>query len=85
MAKKKEEKKLTVKEIKELQPLAEVYELSKYRKYIVLVQKSPLIAMDSVTTETKARELGRVLQSAGVPCYMLIGIDSKDVRFLEIN
>ena len=42
----KEKKRLTVKEIKEISPLADVIELNNWKKYIIVVRKPSIIGMD---------------------------------------
>lgn len=84
MKKKREKKQLTISEIHELEPKAEVYELSPFRKYIVVIKKSPLIGIDKNRALITAREVARVLIAAEIPCHIIVGTDD-DVKFLEIK
>lgn len=78
------QKKLLVREIKELEPLADVYELSKYKSYIVIVKKSSIIGIDPNRAMRTAKEVARVLIATGIPCQLLVNVDN-EVKFLEIN
>jgi hypothetical protein len=84
MAKPKEKKKLTVKEIKELEPKAEVYELSPFRKYIIVVKKPSIVGIDPARSYQTAKELARILVAMGISCQLLVNVDD-DVKFLEIS
>lgn len=75
---------LTVGEIQKLQPLAEIYELNKYRNYIVVIKKSSIIGIDQTRTKRTAVEVARVLQAAGIKCQMIVGVDDT-VEFLELK
>lgn len=75
---------LTVKDITELQPLAEVYELNQFRKYIIVVKKSSIIGLDPTRTRQTAEHIARVLIGANIKCHMIVGIED-DVKFLEIS
>lgn len=75
---------LTVSEIQKLQPLAEVYELNKYRNYIIVVKKSSIIGIDQTRTRRTAMEVARVLQASGIKCQMIVGVDDT-VEFLELK
>ena len=79
-------KKLTVMELKELEPKLEVYELNKYSKYIVMIEKSSLLTPEQANyvANTKAREIMKVLAAHQIPCAILIGVGS-DVRFIELE
>lgn len=77
------QKKITVKEIKEIEPKAEVYELNKQCKYIVMIKKSPLAGGDMVAKQ-KASVIMNCLSQMEIPAMVLIGVDD-DVQFMEIS
>lgn len=82
----KKAKKLTVMEIKNIEPKANVYELNPYSRYIVMIPKSHLlpppqanqIALDN------GREIMKVMAAQRIPCAVLIGIN-EDVKFIELQ
>lgn len=80
----KQKPKLSVKAITELQPLAEVYELNQFRKYIIVVKKSSIIGMDPSRTRQTAEHVARILIDGGIKCHMIVGVED-DVKFLEIS
>lgn len=84
MAKPKEKKLLTVKELKEVEPKLDVYEFSPYKKYVVVIKKSPLIGIPQSRALQTAKEVARVMQAAHIPCQMIVGIDD-EVKFLELS
>ena len=77
------QKKLTVKEIKELEPKADVYELNQYTKYLVTVRKSELDIGGKIAHQ-QAEIVLKTLQQAGVNAVILIGMND-DVKFMEIE
>lgn len=80
-------KTLTVKEVKELAPLSEVYELSKFSKYLVTVAKPILGHGDKTPYElahARATAVAEALKAQGIPCVVLIGV-TDDVKFLELK
>ena len=83
MSDNKKPKKITVKEIKEIEPKAEVYELSPYSKYLVTVRKSELDIGGKIATQ-KAQLIMKVMSQAEVPCVVLIGVND-DVKFMELG
>lgn len=74
----------TVQEIKQLQPLADVYELNKFRTYFVIIRKSSIIGIDRSRAEATAREVARTLIASGIKCYIIAGVDD-EIKFLEVN
>lgn len=77
------QKKITVKEIKEIEPKSEIYELNKFSKYIVMVKKSTLAGGDNVAAQ-KAKVIMECLKQMNIPSIVLIGVDD-DVKFMEIT
>lgn len=78
---------ITVKEIKELAPLSEVYELNTYAKYLVTVAKPMLAHGDKTPYElahARATAVAEALKAQGIPCIVLIGV-TDDVKFLELK
>lgn len=81
----KEKKQLTVKELKEINPLADVYELSPYRKYIVAIRKPSIIGMDQSQSMMQAREIARIMIAMKIPVQIIANIDFNDVKFFEVS
>jgi hypothetical protein len=81
----KEKKKLAVKEIKEISPLADVYELSSYRKYIIVIRKPSIIGMDQSHALMVAKEVARICILHKIPIQLLVNVDFDEVKFLEIS
>jgi hypothetical protein len=79
------QKKITVKEIKEIDPKADVYELSPYSRYMIMVKKSSLLdSSGKDTSMEKAKVIMNLMTQLQIPCAVLIGV-SDDVKFLELN
>lgn len=75
-------KKLTLKEIRAIEPKAELYELNQYCKYIVMIPRSTIALHQNVEIEAKAREVMRVFAALKIPCAILVG--TEDVKFIEL-
>jgi hypothetical protein len=82
MAEDKKQTKLTVKEIQEIAPLADVFELNPHGKYLVRIKKSNLI-VDPNMYKQKAGIIAKLFDTVGIPCLILIGSD--DVEFYELK
>lgn len=85
MRKKKERKRLTVKELKEVTPLLDVQELSPYRKYVVAIRKPSIIGIDQNQSMRIAREVANIMSAMNIPVYILANIDFNDVKFFEVS
>lgn len=83
MAEDKRKKTITVKEIKELAPLADVYELNEFCKYLVRIPKSELVGGNELA-HRKAKVVANALQALNIPCIVIIGV-AEDVTFLELK
>jgi ABC-type enterochelin transport system ATPase subunit len=81
----KEKKRLTVKELKEITPLVDVYELSPYRKYIVAIKKPSIIGMDQGQSMMIAREVAKIMMAMKIPVQIIANIDFNDVKFFEVS
>ena len=81
----KEKKHLTVKEIKELSPLADVYELFSHRKYMVVIRKPSIIGMDQTHALSVAKEIARICIAHKIPVQLLVNVDVGEVKFLEVS
>lgn len=81
----KEKKKLTLKELKEVTPLVDAYELSPYRRYIIVIKKPSIIGMDQTQSITIAKELARICIAAKIPVQIIANVDFNDVKFLEVS
>lgn len=82
MAENKRQAKLTVKELQEITPLADVFELNPHGKYLVRIRKSALVVDPSMYRQ-KATIIAKLFDSVGIPCLILIG--SEDVEFFELK
>lgn len=81
----KEKKKLTVKELKEISPLTEVFELFPHRKYMIIIKKPSIIGMDQNHAMGIAREIARVCIAHKIPVQIIANVDISDVKFLEVS
>lgn len=81
----KEKKRLSVKELKEITPLLDVYELSPYRKYIVAIKKPSIIGMDQGQSMMIAREVAKIMMATKIPVQIICNIDFNDVKFFEVS
>lgn len=79
----KKTKPITVKEIKVIEPKADIYELNKYCKYLCMIKKSNL-AGGNKEAEAKASIVLQTMTQAGISCIILIGVDD-DVKFMEFS
>ena len=79
----KKQSKITVKEIREIEPSADIYELSPYSRYLVTVRKSEF-DIGGVVAQQKARVIMQTLSQAQIPCVVLIGMND-DVKFMELG
>lgn len=79
----KENKKLKVAQIKEIQPKADVYELNKFSRYIVMIEKSQIIGGNQGIMSS-AQEIMKVMAAHGLPCAILLGVDD-GVKFFELS
>lgn len=77
------EHKITVKEIKEIEPKADIYELNKYSKYLVMIKKSSLVGGNAAANQ-KAKIIASAIKALNIPCIILIGVD-EDVKFMELS
>lgn len=82
MAEDKRQTKLTVKELQEITPLLDVFELNPHGKYLVRIKKSALV-VDPNMYKQKAGIIAKLFDSVGIPCLILIGGD--DVEFFELK
>lgn len=83
MAEDKMQKSLTVKELKELAPLSEVYEMNKYAKYLVFVEKGDLAGSYELAYQ-KAAQVVAAMKKLGMTCIVIIG-KSDDVKIMEME
>lgn len=77
-------KKLTVKEVREQAPLAEVYELNPYCKYIVMLKKSKIALDQNAELMNRGQHLMRIFAAHGIPCAIFIG-SLDDVQIVELK
>lgn len=75
--------KITVKEIKEIEPKADIYELSKHCRYFITVKKSLLVGGND-TAMSKAKIIMQMMSQLDIPCAIMIGVD-EDVKFMELT
>lgn len=76
-------KKLTVKELKELAPLSEVYELSPYCKYLVFIPVSSLVG-GAELAKSKAIQAAKAFQYHNIPGAVLFG-KIEDMQIMELK
>jgi len=77
-------KKITVKEVKELTPLADVYELSPYCKYIVMIKRSQIALSQNAELMQKGREIIRIFGAFNIPCAIFVG-SLEDMQIIELQ
>lgn len=71
-------KTITVKEIKEIEPLGEVYQLSPYYSYIITIEKSNLVG-GAERAQAKAQQMLKMLNVANIPAFVMLA--DKDIKF----
>lgn len=81
----KEKKKLTLKELKEISPLTEAFELFPHRKYMIVIKKPSIIGMDQSSSIAIAKEIARVCVAHKIPVQIIANIDLSDVKFFEVS
>lgn len=77
-------KKLVVKEVKELSPLADVYELSPYCKYIVMLKRSQIALNQNAELMQKGREIIKIFGAFSIPCAIFVG-SLEDMQIVELQ
>ncbi len=82
MSEDKKQTKLSVKDIQQITPLADVFELNPHGKYLVRIKKSALVGGIGHYRE-KASVISKMFDAVGIPVLILIGAD--DVEFYELK
>lgn len=72
------QKVVTVLEIKEIDPLIEVYQLSPHYSYIITIEKSNLVGGAERATQ-KAQSVLKMCNAAGIPAFVMVA--DKDIKF----
>jgi hypothetical protein len=80
----RKQKSLTVSEVREMAPLADVYELSLYSRYMVAVPKSVLVGGNEIAMN-RGRQIAAAFKQIGIPVVIMVGVDLKEVTFLELK
>jgi hypothetical protein len=83
MSDSKKIKKLTVREIREIEPKSELFEIQPYHKIIVMLKKSIIPEANQLLPE-KAKVIMQAFAKRGIEPVILIGVDD-DVKFYEIG
>lgn len=81
----KEKKHLQVKELKEISPLADIYELKSWQKYMIVIKKPSIIGMDQSQAIGIAKEIARICIAHKIPVQILANVDFNDVKFFEVS
>lgn len=74
MSEDKKPKKITVEEVKAIEPRADCYEFNIHSRYIVVIKKSLLAGGDQLTKQ-RAQVVYEAFQTAKIPALILIGAD----------
>lgn len=77
-------KRLKLTEIREIAPVADVYELNQFCKYIVMLKKSPIALQQNVDLMQKGKEIMRIFAAFNIPCAIFIG-SLNDVQIVELK
>lgn len=80
----KTEKRLKLTEIRAIEPKADVYELNKYCKYIIMIKKSNIITQQNIELMQKGREIMRIFAAFEIPCAIFVG-SLDDVQIVELS
>jgi hypothetical protein len=83
MAEDRKLKATTVRDIKAIEPKAEVYEINKHSKYLVMIKKSLLVGGNELA-HAKAKEVFKAFAAHGIAPIMIVGVDD-DVKFYELG
>lgn len=78
------QKKLTVKEVQAKEPLADIYELSPYCKYIIMLKRSPIALNQNAELMQRGQHLLKIFASLNIPCAVFVG-SLDDVQILELK
>lgn len=79
----KTKKKLTVKEIREIEPKTNVYELDSHCKYIINIEKSSIALNQNADLMSQAQNIMKIMKAYNLPCAIMIGADN--IKFLELK
>jgi hypothetical protein len=80
------QRRITVKELKDLEPRADAYEFKQPNFYVIVVNK-PRVVLSGVSQSSidNANNLGQLLQKHGIKC-ILVALDDKDeIKVLELK
>lgn len=80
----RKQKLLTVSEVREMAPLADIYELSPHNKYMVAVPKSILVGGNEIAMN-RGRQIAAAFKSINIPVVIMVGVDLNEVTFLELK
>lgn len=80
----KTEKRLKLTEIKAIEPKAELYELNKYSKYIIIVPKSNLLLNQNIEKYDAGKQIMRIMAAFQIPCAIFVG-STDDIRIIELQ
>ena len=86
MAEDKQLKVITPKEIKQIAPLSEVYQLSKYDKYLVIIEASSLEGRYELSHQ-RARQIAAAMKQLELtPVIMIVDAGTmQNVKFYEFK
>lgn len=77
-------KKLTVTEIKAIEPKADVYELNQYCKYMVMIKKSEIALHQNADLMERAKHIMHIMKAYSLPCAVIVGA-SDDIQIFELK
>lgn len=77
-------KRLKLTEIREIAPVADVYELHPNCKYLVFLKKSAIALDQNADLMQKGKEIMRIMAAFQIPCAIFVG-SLENVQIVELK
>lgn len=77
-------KRLKLTEIREISPVADVYELHPNCKYIVMIKKSAIALHQNADLMAKGKEIIRIMAAFNIPAAIFVG-SLDDIQIIELK
>lgn len=77
-------KRLKLTEIREIAPVADIYELHQNCRYLVFLKKSAIALDQNADLMQKGKEIMRIMAAFQIPCAIFVG-SLADVQIVELK
>jgi hydroxymethylpyrimidine/phosphomethylpyrimidine kinase len=77
--------KITVKEVKQIQPNADTYTLNVSQAYLIIVNKPKIQMIGQQSSISNAQKLQEVLVKHGISAIMIALDDNDEIKILELK